>query len=125
MPDIRRTAGLGSGGLIGRLLGADRDRGQGSAVNAAHKVLHGTYCDRLPAFEGAGGLLSAPAGRDWRVVLATSASGPEPAALCRAAGRASTRRDAESDSGPRVPPCEGPGSRRPVAVRRWRVRSRG
>lgn len=43
-----------------------------------------TYFDRLPVFRGAGDLLRTQAGRDWRVVLATSASGAELAALRRA-----------------------------------------
>lgn len=84
MQDIHRAVGLSSGDLIERLLGADRDRDQDPAISAAHKVLHATYFDRLPAFRGAGDLLRALAGRGWRVVLATSASGPELAALRRA-----------------------------------------
>lgn len=82
MPDIHRAIGLGSDDLIERLLGPDRDRD--SAISSAHKALYGTYVDRLPAFEGAGDLLRTLAGRGWRVVLATSASGPELAALRRA-----------------------------------------
>ncbi|SCE45565.1 HAD family hydrolase [Streptomyces sp. DvalAA-19] len=84
MPDIHRAVGLGSDDLIERLLGPDRDRDQDSAIGSAHKALYGTYVDRLPVFEGAGDLLRALAGRGWRVVLATSASGPELAALRRA-----------------------------------------
>lgn len=84
MPDIHHAIGLGSGDLIERLLGADRDRDQDSAISSAHKVLYGTYFDRLPAFEGAGDLLRALAGRGWRIVLATSASGGELEALRRA-----------------------------------------
>ncbi|MFB7402909.1 HAD family hydrolase [Streptomyces rubiginosohelvolus] len=84
MPDIHRAVGLGSGDLIERLLGADRDPGQDEAISSAHTVLYGTYFDRLPAFRRAGDLLRTLAGRDWRVVLATSASGAELAALRRA-----------------------------------------
>ncbi|MFF0072914.1 HAD family hydrolase [Streptomyces sp. NPDC005494] len=84
MPDIHRAVGLSSGDLIERLLGADRDSEEDSAISDAHKVLYGTYYDRLPAFEGASALLRALAERDWRVVLATSASGPELTALRRA-----------------------------------------
>ncbi|MGW8985899.1 HAD family hydrolase [Streptomyces parvus] len=84
MPDIHRAVGLGSGDLIERLLGADRDPGQDEAISSAHTVLYGTYFDRLPAFRRAGDLLRALAGRDWQVVLATSASGEELAALRRA-----------------------------------------
>ncbi|MFE3485447.1 MULTISPECIES: HAD-IA family hydrolase [Streptomyces] len=84
MPDIHRAVGLGSDDLIERLLGADRDREQDDAISSAHTVLYGTYFDRLPAFRCAGDLLRTLAGRGWRVVLATSASGAELAALRRA-----------------------------------------
>ncbi|MFF1265544.1 HAD family hydrolase [Streptomyces anulatus] len=84
MPDIHRAVGLGSGDLIKRLLGSDRDPEQDAAISSAHTVLYATYFDRLPAFRGAGDLLRTLAGRDWRVVLATSASGAELAALRRA-----------------------------------------
>ncbi|MFD5904660.1 HAD family hydrolase [Streptomyces microflavus] len=96
MPDIHRAVGLGSGDLIERLLGPGRDPAQESAISSAHKALHGTYSDRIPAFEGAGDLLRALAGRDWRVVLATSASGPEPAALRRAVDADEAIRDTAS-----------------------------
>ncbi|MGW8889385.1 HAD family hydrolase [Streptomyces sp. NPDC055749] len=84
MPDIHRSVGLSSGDLIERLLGPDRDPGQDEAISSAHTVLYGTYFDRLPAFRGAGDLLRTLAERGWRVVLATSASGTELAALRRA-----------------------------------------
>ncbi|MFJ9113536.1 HAD family hydrolase [Streptomyces sp. NPDC102283] len=84
MPDIHRAVGLGSGDLIERLLGSDRDPEQDAAISSAHTVLYATCFDRLPAFRGAGDLLRALAGRGWRVVLATSASGTELAALRRA-----------------------------------------
>ncbi|WP_069174060.1 HAD family hydrolase [Streptomyces griseus] len=81
MPAIHRAVGLGSEDLIERLLGEDRDREGDAALSAAHKTLYGTYFDRLPAFRGAGDLLRAVAGRGWRVVLVTSASGGELDAL--------------------------------------------
>ncbi|MEU5288386.1 HAD family hydrolase [Streptomyces sp. CA-278952] len=84
MPEIHRAVGLGSGDLIERLLGPDRDAGQDAAISSAHTVLYATYFDRLPAFRCAGDLLRTLAGRGWRVVLATSASGTELAALRRA-----------------------------------------
>ncbi|PVD01613.1 HAD family hydrolase [Streptomyces sp. CS090A] len=96
MPDIHRAVGLGSDDLIERLLGPDRDRDQDSAISSAHKVLYGTYVDRLPAFAGAGDLLRTLAGRGWRVVLATSASGPELAALRRAVDADEAIRDTAS-----------------------------
>ncbi|MFF9688421.1 HAD family hydrolase [Streptomyces sp. NPDC014623] len=98
MPEIHRAVGLGAEDLIGRLLGADRDVEQDSAISAAHKVLYGTYHDRLPAFEGAGDLLRALAGHGWRVVLATSASGSELAALRRAVDADDAVRDTASSS---------------------------
>ncbi|MFF5727609.1 HAD family hydrolase [[Kitasatospora] papulosa] len=84
MADIHRAIGLTSGDLLERLLGAERDESQDSSISGAHKVLYGTYHDRLTAFEGAGDLLRALAAREWRVVLATSASGSELSALRRA-----------------------------------------
>ncbi|MFI8199048.1 HAD family hydrolase [Streptomyces sp. NPDC085942] len=84
MPDIHRSVGLGSGDLIERLLGADRDRDQDDAISSAHTVLYATYFDRLPAFRGAGDLLRTLDERGWRVVLATSAGGAELTALRRA-----------------------------------------
>ncbi|MFF8554973.1 HAD family hydrolase [Streptomyces sp. NPDC015501] len=84
MPDIHRSVGLGSGDLIERLLGADRDRDQDDAISSAHTVLYTTYFDRLPAFRGAGDLLRTLDERGWRVVLATSAGGAELTALRRA-----------------------------------------
>ncbi|MFD9788596.1 HAD family hydrolase [[Kitasatospora] papulosa] len=84
MPDIHRAVGLGSGDLIERLLGPDRDSRQDAAISSAHTVLYATYFDRLPAFRGAGDLLRTLDGRGWKVVLATSASGAELAALRRA-----------------------------------------
>ncbi|MEI7031739.1 HAD family hydrolase [Streptomyces pratensis] len=84
MPDIHRAVGLSSGDLIERLLGSGRDQEEDEALSAAHKTLYGTYYNRLPAFDGAGDLLRALAGRGWTVVLATSAGGPELEALRRA-----------------------------------------
>ncbi|MFH8689635.1 hypothetical protein ACH4EC_22550 [Streptomyces anulatus] len=48
MPDIHRAVGLGSGDLIERLLGSDRDPEQDAAISSAHTVLHSTYFDRIP-----------------------------------------------------------------------------
>jgi phosphoglycolate phosphatase-like HAD superfamily hydrolase len=84
MREIHRAVGLGSGDLIGHLLGDDRDPGEDEHLAAAHRALYGTYFERLPALDAAGDLLRALAGRGWTIVLATSASGPELAALRRA-----------------------------------------
>lgn len=60
------------------MLGDDRDPDGDEQLTAAH---HATYFERLPALDEAGNLLRALAGRDWEIVLATSASGPELSAL--------------------------------------------
>jgi HAD superfamily hydrolase (TIGR01509 family) len=84
MRDIHRAVGLGGGDLIEHLLGKDRDRADDEQFVAAHHALYATYFERLPALEGAGDLLRELAGRGWTIVLATSASGAELAALRRA-----------------------------------------
>lgn len=81
MREIHRAVGLGSGDLIEHLLGKDRDTGQDDQFVAAHHALYATYFDRLPALDSARELLRALAGRGWEIVLATSASGAELAAL--------------------------------------------
>ncbi|WP_328316299.1 HAD family hydrolase [Streptomyces sp. NBC_00388] len=84
MPAIHRAVGLGSGDLLEHLLGKGRDQGRDGAISAAHTTLFGTFFERLPAFESAGELLRTLAGQGWRIVLATSAGGPELQALRRA-----------------------------------------
>lgn len=84
MHAIHRSVGLPSGDLIARLLGEDRDKDRDERLSAAHKALYGQYFDRLPALDDAGRLLTRLAEDGWRVVLATSASGPELSALRRA-----------------------------------------
>ncbi|XXZ47610.1 HAD family hydrolase (plasmid) [Streptomyces cavourensis] len=109
MPDIHRSIGLGSGDLIQRLLGPDRDREQDGAISSAHTVLYATYFERLPAFRGADILLRTLAGRGWQVVLATSASGPELTALRQAVDADEAIRDtASSDDVDRGKPAPEP-----------------
>ncbi|MER7054037.1 HAD family hydrolase [Streptomyces sp. NPDC000351] len=84
MHAIHRAVGLASTDLIGHLLGEDRDTDQDARLSAAHKALYGQYYDRLPALPDAGELLRRLAGDGWKVVLATSAGGPELSALRRA-----------------------------------------
>ncbi|WP_432136389.1 MULTISPECIES: HAD family hydrolase [unclassified Streptomyces] len=84
MHAVHRAVGLGSTDLIAHLLGDGRDPDRDSELSAAHKALYGQYFDRLPAFADAGALLRRLHGDGWTVVLATSASGPELAALRRA-----------------------------------------
>ncbi|MGW1225639.1 HAD family hydrolase [Streptomyces sp. NPDC001478] len=83
-PAIHQAIGLGSDDLVGHLLGPGRDREQDARISAAHSTLYATYVDRLSPHDGAAELLRALAERGWTVVLATSASGPELAALRRA-----------------------------------------
>ncbi|MFG2721279.1 HAD family hydrolase [Streptomyces sp. NPDC048416] len=82
--DIHRAIGLGSDDLIEHLLGAERDHDQDATLSAAHTALYGTYFERLPSLDGARRLLRELSGRGWRIVLATSAGGPELKALRRA-----------------------------------------
>ncbi|MCT9092267.1 HAD family hydrolase [Streptomyces sp. ASQP_92] len=84
MHDIHRAIGLGSDDLIEHLLGKDRDQDEDETLSAAHTSLYGTYFERLPSLDGARRLLRELSARDWRIVLATSAGGPELKALRRA-----------------------------------------
>ncbi|MEU5366517.1 HAD family hydrolase [Streptomyces sp. NPDC005925] len=84
MHALHRAVGLPSTDLIAQVLGEERDTGRDEAISAAHKALYGQYFDRLPALDDAGRLLRTVAGDGWRVVLVTSASGPELSALRRA-----------------------------------------
>ncbi|MGW7427731.1 HAD family hydrolase [Streptomyces sp. NPDC054813] len=83
MREIHRAVGLSGGDLLDRLLGDgdERDPDEDEQLAAAHHALYATYFERLPALEEAGHLLRALAGRGWEIVLATSASGAELAAL--------------------------------------------
>ncbi|WP_046726819.1 HAD family hydrolase [Streptomyces humi] len=81
MRDIHRAVGLSGGDLLDHLLGDDRDPDGDDQLSEAHRTLYATYFERLPALDAAGDLLRALAGRGWEIVLATSASGAELAAL--------------------------------------------
>ncbi|MBT2382934.1 HAD family hydrolase [Streptomyces sp. ISL-11] len=96
MTDVHHTVGMGSERLIERLLGEDRDRERDEEISAAHSTLYATWFDRLTALDGAADLLRALAGRDWRIVLATSAKGTELTALRRAIDADDAIRDATS-----------------------------
>ncbi|KDN87568.1 HAD family hydrolase [Kitasatospora cheerisanensis] len=74
---VHRAIGMGSDQLLDHLLGADRDRSDDEAISAAHLALYAQFWPGLRAFDGAADLLRACAGRGWRVVLCTSASGRE------------------------------------------------
>ncbi|MFJ8921883.1 HAD family hydrolase [Streptomyces sp. NPDC102415] len=83
MTAVHHAIGLGSTDLIEHLLGAGRDSQQDEQISNTHSALYATYFERLSAVEGAADLLRALAARGWKVVLATSASGPELTALRR------------------------------------------
>lgn len=81
MARIHRAIGMGSDKLLEHLLGAERDRAADKKVIAAHGTLYAAYFERLRPLPGAVDLLRTCAGRGLRVVLASSASEPELAAL--------------------------------------------
>jgi HAD superfamily hydrolase (TIGR01509 family) len=81
---IHRRIGMGSDHLLDDLLGEDRDHGQDAALSGAHDALYAQYWSRLAPLPGAADLLRACAARGWRVVLASSASGPEADVMVKA-----------------------------------------
>lgn len=81
---VHRAVGMGSDQLLDHLLGEDRDRGDDEAITAAHDALYASHWPVLTPLPGAADLLRACAGRGWRIVLASSASGRELTALRRA-----------------------------------------
>ncbi|MEV8230801.1 HAD family hydrolase [Streptomyces sp. NPDC079167] len=83
MTAVHRAIGLGSADLIEHLLGAGRDSERDERISSTHSALYATYFERLIAVDGAADLLRALAARGWKVVLVTSASGPELEALRR------------------------------------------
>ncbi|MGY1497001.1 HAD family hydrolase [Streptomyces sp. QTS52] len=88
MREIHRAVGLSGSDLLDHLLGDpdDRDPDEDEQLVAAHHALYATYFERLSALDTAGDLLRTLAGRGWKIVLATSASGAELSALRRAIG---------------------------------------
>jgi HAD superfamily hydrolase (TIGR01509 family) len=81
MARVHRAVGLGTGQLLDRLLGTDRDREQDDALSAAHSALYAAYWPSLQPLPGAARLLRACADRGWTVALATSAQESELKAL--------------------------------------------
>lgn len=81
MAAVHRSVGMGSGQLLDRLLGPDRDHSNDSMAIAAHLALYKQFWTRLNALPGASDLLRACSVRGLRVVLASSASEEELAAL--------------------------------------------
>jgi HAD superfamily hydrolase (TIGR01509 family) len=81
MAQIHHAIGMSSGHLLSRVLGDDRDQSQDDALDEAHKVLYKQWWGRLTPLPGAAELLRACAERGLVVVLASSASDEEMAAL--------------------------------------------
>ena len=81
MARIHRTIGMGSDQLLDALLPADRDRNDDDAIRAAHTALYATYFSRQRPLPKAAELLRACRKAGFRVVLASSASEREFAAL--------------------------------------------
>jgi phosphoglycolate phosphatase-like HAD superfamily hydrolase len=73
MADVHRAIGMGSDRLLDQLLPRDRDPAGDDDIRSAHRALYGVWRSRLRAFDGAADLLRACAGRNLRVVLASSA----------------------------------------------------
>jgi HAD superfamily hydrolase (TIGR01509 family) len=98
MADIHRAIGMGSDKLLDHLLPDDRDRDADDDMRAAHRSLYGVFWTRLRAFDGAADLLRTCAERGMKVVLASSASAPELAALRAALDADDAITDATSSS---------------------------
>lgn len=81
MARIHRGIGLGSAELLDHLLGADRDHDGDEQLKSVHLGLYRQYWGRLRPLPGAADLVRACAGRGRDVVLASSASADELAAL--------------------------------------------
>jgi HAD superfamily hydrolase (TIGR01509 family) len=81
MADVHRAIGMGSDKLLDHVLPGDRDRDADDDIRAAHRALYGVFWTRLRPFDGAADLVRACAGRGLKVVLASSASARELAAL--------------------------------------------
>ncbi|MEU9793339.1 HAD family hydrolase [Streptomyces sparsogenes] len=93
---IHHTIGMSSDRLVDHLLGEDRDRSQDDRIRSTHTALYATYFTRLQALEGAADLLRAVADRGRRIVLASSASEDELAAMRAAIGAEELTADALS-----------------------------
>jgi HAD superfamily hydrolase (TIGR01509 family) len=81
MARIHRAIGMGSDKLLDFVLGPERDRAADDKIRSEHTVLFAEYWERLRPLPGAAELLRACAARELKVVLASSASDKELAAL--------------------------------------------
>jgi HAD superfamily hydrolase (TIGR01549 family) len=81
MSEIHHAIGMGSSELLDHVLGEERDTDDEEEMVASHLALYRQYWGRLSPLPGAVDLLEACAGRGLQVVLASSASQDELAAL--------------------------------------------
>ncbi|MFJ5547610.1 HAD family hydrolase [Streptomyces sp. NPDC093225] len=81
MARIHRAVGMGGDRILDHLLGPEHDHRRDDALRDAHHALYATWFDALPVLDGAADLLRALAARGLRVVLASSASADEVAAI--------------------------------------------
>jgi HAD superfamily hydrolase (TIGR01509 family) len=81
MADLHHAIGMAGDTLLDRCLGEDRDPDEGEALDTAHLTLYKQHWGRLRPLPGAADLLRACADRGLAVVLASSASAEELAAL--------------------------------------------
>lgn len=81
MATVHRAIGMGGAELLDHLLGPDRDRGADEQLATAHLALYKQFWGRLRPLPSAAALMRWCAERGLRVVLASSASTEELAAL--------------------------------------------
>jgi HAD superfamily hydrolase (TIGR01509 family) len=81
MATVHRSVGMGSDELLDHLLGPDRDKDDDETLTAAHLALYKQFWGRLRPLPGAVELMRHCSKRGVRVVLASSASEEELAAL--------------------------------------------
>ena len=98
MADVHHAIGMSGDKLLDRCLGEDRDQDEGEALDTAHLTLYKQHWGRLRPLPGAADLLRACAERGLDVVLASSASEEELAALCSAIDADDAITAATSDS---------------------------
>ncbi|MEU7110749.1 HAD family hydrolase [Streptomyces sp. NPDC046182] len=84
MARIHRAIGMGADRILDELIGPGRSRSDDESLADAHGTLYAVWYDVIRPFEGAADLLRATAARGWTVVLASSASEDEVAAVRRA-----------------------------------------
>jgi HAD superfamily hydrolase (TIGR01509 family) len=81
MATVHRGIGMGGDELLDHLIGTDRDTDQDAGLHTAHLTLYKQHWGRLRPLPGARDLVRRCAGVGLRVVLASSASQEELAAL--------------------------------------------